>query len=123
MGHGIDPRFARGGRGAGRDGASPPRTSAPCPLWCASRSRSTTGRCTADGLPGWKAGRHRKEGRVSRRRPAGPDGRVAVIGLPDSVRACLFDLDGVLTRTASRAATGCDRSWPRGASSCLRASR
>jgi beta-phosphoglucomutase-like phosphatase (HAD superfamily) len=25
---------------------------------------------------------------------------VAVIGLPDSVRACLFDLDGVLTRTA-----------------------
>ena len=26
---------------------------------------------------------------------------VAVIGLPDSVRACLFDLDGVLTRTAT----------------------
>jgi beta-phosphoglucomutase family hydrolase len=25
----------------------------------------------------------------------------AVIGLPDSVRACLFDLDGVLTRTAT----------------------
>ena len=25
---------------------------------------------------------------------------VTVIGLPDSVRACLFDLDGVLTRTA-----------------------
>jgi beta-phosphoglucomutase-like phosphatase (HAD superfamily) len=24
-----------------------------------------------------------------------------VIGLPDSVRACLFDLDGVLTRTAT----------------------
>jgi beta-phosphoglucomutase family hydrolase len=26
---------------------------------------------------------------------------LAVIGLPDSVRACLFDLDGVLTRTAT----------------------
>ena len=26
---------------------------------------------------------------------------MAVIGLPDSVRACLFDLDGVLTRTAT----------------------
>jgi beta-phosphoglucomutase family hydrolase len=26
---------------------------------------------------------------------------VAVIGLPDNVRACLFDLDGVLTRTAT----------------------
>ena len=24
-----------------------------------------------------------------------------MIGLPDSVRACLFDLDGVLTRTAT----------------------
>ena len=27
--------------------------------------------------------------------------RLGVIGLPDSVRACLFDLDGVLTRTAT----------------------
>src|SRR5215203_1531488 len=27
--------------------------------------------------------------------------RLAVIGLPDSVQACLFDLDGVLTRTAT----------------------
>ena len=26
-----------------------------------------------------------------------------MIGLPDSVRACLFDLDGVLTRTAIHA--------------------
>src|SRR5215204_4035711 len=26
---------------------------------------------------------------------------LAMIGLPDSVRACLFDLDGVLTRTAT----------------------
>src|SRR5687768_5596159 len=26
---------------------------------------------------------------------------LAVIGLPDRVRACLFDLDGVLTRTAT----------------------
>ena len=37
---------------------------------------------------------------------AGPAGRglgdgIAVIGLPDGVRACLFDLDGVLTRTAT----------------------
>ena len=27
--------------------------------------------------------------------------RLGVIGLPDNVRACLFDLDGVLTRTAT----------------------
>ena len=41
------------------------------------------------------------------RRARGADGpwdrrdRVDVIGLPDSVRACLFDLDGVLTQTAT----------------------
>jgi beta-phosphoglucomutase family hydrolase len=34
-------------------------------------------------------------------RPRGRTDRVAVVGLPDSVRACLFDLDGVLTRTAT----------------------
>src|ERR671920_367256 len=31
----------------------------------------------------------------------GRTGGVVLIGLPDSVRACLFDLDGVLTRTAT----------------------
>jgi beta-phosphoglucomutase family hydrolase len=35
------------------------------------------------------------------RRPAGSDARGPVIGLPGSVRACLFDLDGVLTPTAT----------------------
>jgi beta-phosphoglucomutase family hydrolase len=28
------------------------------------------------------------------------DGRAQLLGLPDSIRACLFDLDGVLTQTA-----------------------
>jgi uncharacterized protein YbjQ (UPF0145 family) len=36
---------------------------------------ATTRRRTADRLPGRKAGRHRKAGRVCRRRPAGKDGR------------------------------------------------
>jgi hypothetical protein len=30
-----------------------------------------------------------------------PESEVPVLGLPDKVRACLFDLDGVLTDTAS----------------------
>jgi beta-phosphoglucomutase family hydrolase len=39
----------------------------------------------------------------AQRRACGPVGRNAslrLLGLPDSVRACLFDLDGVLTQTA-----------------------
>src|ERR671914_1599866 len=46
-------------------------------------------------------------GSIGRRGACGRDNSrdqtdgVAVIGLPDSVRACLFDLDGVLTRTAT----------------------
>jgi beta-phosphoglucomutase family hydrolase len=36
-----------------------------------------------------------------RDKPHEQTGGLAVIGLPDSVRACLFDLDGVLTRTAT----------------------
>src|SRR5215208_6922890 len=103
--------------------------------------------------------KHRKAGRCGRDNSRDQTARVAVIGLPDSVRACLFDLDGVLTRTAtvhavawkemfdgylrergrsssrsirspttpdtwtaSRVTTGCGRSSPNGASSCLRAS-
>ena len=34
-------------------------------------------------------------------KPREQTGGLAVIGLPDTVRACLFDLDGVLTRTAT----------------------
>ena len=42
------------------------------------------------------------EGGVRERdKPREQTGGLAVIGLPDSVRACLFDLDGVLTRTAT----------------------
>jgi beta-phosphoglucomutase family hydrolase len=46
-------------------------------------------------------------GSIGRRHACGRDeswdqtNRFAVIGLPGSVRACLFDLDGVLTRTAT----------------------
>jgi beta-phosphoglucomutase family hydrolase len=36
-----------------------------------------------------------------REKPREQTGGLAVIGLPESVRACLFDLDGVLTRTAT----------------------
>lgn len=34
-------------------------------------------------------------------RPNYPEVRSRVLGLPEKVRACLFDLDGVLTDTAS----------------------
>jgi beta-phosphoglucomutase family hydrolase len=43
-------------------------------------------------------GRQERRDRV--RRSKGDPAEPAVLGLPDSVRACLFDLDGVLTRTA-----------------------
>ena len=50
-----------------------------------------------------------RPGGTGRRQARGADGpqnrtdRVDVIGLPDSVQACLFDLDGVLTRTTVHA--------------------
>jgi beta-phosphoglucomutase family hydrolase len=40
-------------------------------------------------------------GRASARPAVGPTSLAAVLGLPDEVRACLFDLDGVLTKTAT----------------------
>jgi beta-phosphoglucomutase family hydrolase len=40
-------------------------------------------------------------GRASTRTAIRPTSLPAVLGLPDDVRACLFDLDGVLTKTAS----------------------
>src|SRR5215208_3660308 len=63
----------------------------PCPLWCASELRPTIGRLGGTGRRGVLGGDGPRD------RTAGVD----VIGLPDSVRACLFDLDGVLTRTAT----------------------
>ncbi len=45
--------------------------------------------------------KHRRAGRCGRDNVRDQTDGVAVIGLPDSVRACLFDLDGVLTRTAT----------------------
>src|SRR5215212_6335759 len=51
------------------------------------------------GSQGYK-GKRRKAGCGRDKSRDHTDG-FAVIGLPDSVRACLFDLDGVLTRTAT----------------------
>jgi beta-phosphoglucomutase family hydrolase len=62
-------------------------------LKCCREGKNSTG---TQGL----TGKRRNAGRVWKIQVAGPDG-LAVIGLPDSVRACLFDLDGVLTRTAT----------------------
>ncbi len=36
-----------------------------------------------------------------------------LLGLPTSVRACLFDLDGVLTQTATVHAAACKRMFDR----------
>ena len=74
MGHGIEPRSTprRSVRRSERCRPSTdPRT---VPAVVRQRIDATPGRRTADGLPGRKAGRHRKEGRVWRRRPAGPEG-------------------------------------------------
>src|SRR5918995_1162905 len=38
-------------------------------------------------------------------KPAAPRGKASMLGLPDATRACLFDLDGVLTQTAKVHAT------------------
>ena len=49
-----------------------------------------------------RAGRVRCWHREGLRRPTAAAGRVAaVLGLPDGIRACLFDMDGVLTETAT----------------------
>src|SRR5215208_5533132 len=45
--------------------------------------------------------KHWKAGACGRDNSRDQTDGVAVIGLPDSVQACLFDLDGVLTRTAT----------------------
>src|ERR687898_1808262 len=63
----------------------------------ARRTGSPAGRLGGTGRPGG-TGRRGACGRDNARDQT--DG-LAVIGLPDSVRACLFDLDGVLTRTAT----------------------
>ena len=75
MGYGIDSRSAprTSGRRSGRHQLSTdPRTARAV---VSQRVDPATGRCTAYRLLGRKAGRHRKEGRVWRRRPAGSDGR------------------------------------------------
>src|ERR687897_1202501 len=63
----------------------------------ARRTGSPAGRLGGTGRPGGTGRRGVFGGDGPRDRTSGVD----VIGLPDSVRACLFDLDGVLTQTAS----------------------
>src|ERR687897_3754011 len=63
----------------------------------ARRTGSPAGRLGGTGRPGGTGRRGVFGGDGPRDRTSGVD----VIGLPDSVRACLFDLDGVLTETAT----------------------
>src|SRR5918993_316197 len=53
------------------------------------------------GFPARRPGGTGRRGVFGGDRPRDRTSGVDVIGLPDSVRACLFDLDGVLTRTAT----------------------
>jgi beta-phosphoglucomutase family hydrolase len=63
-------------------------------LKCCQGGKDSTGNSRA-------YGKHRKAGAHGRNKPQDQTDGLAVISLPDSVQACLFDLDGVLTRTAT----------------------
>src|SRR5215216_671688 len=98
---------SRGGRPRGcRDGPFGPlpgsgRPSRPARRGAVADRGSRPGGARRAALPSGRRGGTGRREACGGDGPRDRTGGIAVIGLPDSVRACLFDLDGVLTRTAT----------------------